>query len=68
MEQNIFAIAIQHLTLDEAARLATAHSELRDTEPCDEAVPSSKTEYDVGETIQPGPVRETTTLILPRRA
>jgi hypothetical protein len=68
MEQNIFAIAIQHLTLEQAAKLAAAHSELRDTEPCDEAVPSSKTEYDVGPTIPSEPMQRTTTVILPRRA
>ena len=55
MDHNVFAIAIMHLTLSDAAMLANEHFAMNhDTEPCSEPDPevSSVTEYDVGATIR----------------
>lgn len=57
MDQNVFATAIQHLSLAQAAELAQAHYEMtHDTVPAPEPEScATKTEIDVGETLTPIP-------------
>jgi hypothetical protein len=75
MTPNIFAIAIQSLSLAQCAEIAANQERtLRDTIPCpppdleiDDEAPTipRDTHYDIGETLQSAPGR--TTAILPAR-
>jgi hypothetical protein len=73
---NIFALAVQHLTLEKAAELANAHAAVRhDTTPCPPpedceefqswTCEPANTEYDLSPTLPSGPRLDRVTAVLP---